>query len=90
MTIDELKEAQRKLAELEHATLEDITAKAKLLGFELVKMNGAPPQATPNKQGKLYRNPENPEEIYRGKGKRPAWLIAKLEAGHDVAEFAVA
>jgi H-NS histone family protein len=36
-----------------------------------------------------YANPNNPEEIYRGKGKRPKWLQEKLGAGASLEEFKV-
>ncbi len=28
-----------------------------------------------------FRNPENPQEIWSGRGRRPTWLIRQLEAG---------
>ena len=38
---------------------------------------------------KLYRNPDNPEETYKGFGKRPAWLQEKLDAGANPDDFMV-
>lgn len=38
---------------------------------------------------KLYRNPDSPEETYRGFGKRPAWLQEKLDAGANPEDFIV-
>lgn len=37
-----------------------------------------------------FVNPENPNETWAGRGKRPNWLRAKLERGHSLDEFRVA
>jgi DNA-binding protein H-NS len=79
---------EMRLRDIERDALEDIERKARDFGFAL-HQNGAAPAPRARKPRPTYRNPDNPEEIYGGKGKRPAWLIAKLEAGHDIAEFAV-
>ena len=34
-----------------------------------------------------YRNPDNPGETWMGKGKRPKWLTAKLDAGARLEDF---
>ena len=37
--------------------------------------------------GKLsptYRNPNNPEETWTGRGRKPRWLVAALDAGSTV------
>lgn len=37
--------------------------------------------------GKLsptYRNPNNPEETWTGRGRKPKWLVAALDAGSTV------
>jgi DNA-binding protein H-NS len=78
-----------RLREIERQTFEDLERKARDFGFAL-HQNGAPPAPRAKKPKLTYRNPDNPEETYGGKGKRPAWLIAQLEAGHEIAEFAVA
>lgn len=31
-----------------------------------------------------YRNPNNPEETWTGRGRKPKWLIAALDAGSTV------
>jgi len=88
-TYEQLKSAREeintRLRELERKTLEDIQAKAHQLGFALVK-NGAAPPLKPKAK---YRNPDNPDETYSGRGRKPAWLQDKLDAGADVEDFAV-
>src|SRR5688572_22952275 len=36
-----------------------------------------------------YRDPENPENTWTGIGKMKKWLQEKLDAGHQIEEFAV-
>ncbi len=36
-----------------------------------------------------YRNPDNPEEKWTGRGVTPKWLRAYLNAGRDKSEFEV-
>jgi len=92
-TYAELKELrdqiETRLRELERQTFEDLERKARDFGFALHK-NGATPAPRVKKPKQTYRNPDDAEETYGGKGKRPAWLIAKLESGHEITEFAVA
>ena len=36
-----------------------------------------------------YRNPENPNETWAGRGLKPRWLAAALKAGHEIEEFLI-
>lgn len=36
-----------------------------------------------------YRNPDNQQETWTGRGKQPRWLAAKLAAGSDLQEFLI-
>jgi DNA-binding protein H-NS len=36
-----------------------------------------------------YRNPDDPGQTWSGRGKQPAWLTAKLDAGDALTEFEV-
>ena len=66
-TIEGLKSARQQVAELEREMLEDVKAKATLLGYDLVKAEGKP-KVQPEKKVK-YRGPNGEE--WSGKGKRP-------------------
>jgi DNA-binding protein H-NS len=46
-------------------------------------------KATRNKVAPKYRNPENPKETWSGRGVKPRWLAALVEAGHDPQEFLI-
>ena len=37
-----------------------------------------------------FRNPDNPENTWAGRGKRPKWLAAKLASGARIEDFAIA
>lgn len=37
-----------------------------------------------------YRNPENPKETWSGRGKKPRWVSAALNSGHQIDEFLIA
>ena len=36
-----------------------------------------------------YRNPDNREETWAGRGATPRWLRAKIKEGHKLEEFAI-
>lgn len=81
-------DAQRQRKKLE--------ALAQALGISVKQLMGFhEPSKEPEKkerkkrETKLYRNPDNPEETYRGFGKRPAWLQTRLDAGNALENFLV-
>jgi DNA-binding protein H-NS len=37
-----------------------------------------------------YLNPSAPGETWSGRGKRPRWLVAALQSGHNLEEFQIA
>lgn len=36
-----------------------------------------------------YMNPDNPAETWSGRGRKPKWLVAKLEKGKKQSDFAI-
>ena len=36
-----------------------------------------------------YMNPDNPAETWSGRGRKPKWLVAKLDKGKKMADFAI-
>jgi len=36
-----------------------------------------------------YRNPENPNQTWTGRGYRPLWMVALIDAGHRLEEFRI-
>ena len=37
----------------------------------------------------LYRNPDNPAEVWSGRGHRPGWLKAQLDTGRPLSDFRI-
>ena len=65
------------------ALVASLTQQAKDGGFSIEK------KGTANGPVVRYRDPANPENTWAGRGKRPTWLNAALEAGADLQSFAV-
>jgi DNA-binding protein H-NS len=36
-----------------------------------------------------YRNPDDPGQTWTGRGRKPNWLVAELEAGRDQEDFRI-
>ena len=53
-----------------------------LLGGEAAKGKRAPAVAK-------YADPANPDNTWSGRGRKPKWLIAELENGKSVEDFAI-
>ena len=73
-----------------------LEALAGVLGVSIGKLfSTAQPTAQPEKKErkkrefKSYSNPDNPSETWRGAGKRPQWLLDKLEAGESLEKYLI-
>ena len=97
LSLPELKTLQKKVDKAvatyedrqKKQALSELEAKAKEMGFTLAELTGA-------KSGKIktagvakYQNPDNPDQTWTGKGRRPAWFIAALEAGKSPEDLAL-
>ena len=80
--IEHRQEVNHRIDKLEEDAITKLQQQAHAFGFVLAK------PGRPN--GVKYQNPENPDETYGGKGKRPKWLVDKIEAGHSLDEFRAA
>ncbi|WP_412565246.1 H-NS family nucleoid-associated regulatory protein [Thalassobius sp. MITS945101] len=67
--------------------LSELEAKAKELGYSLSELTGgkAPKVAGTPK----YANPDNADQTWTGKGRRPDWFNAALEAGKSPEDLAI-
>lgn len=80
--IEERRETER--AEL----LKKINNLASDAGFTLTDLlSGKPAKKAPSKA--KYQNPNNKEEGWTGKGRKPKWLVDLLEAGSKLEDFEV-
>lgn len=78
----EIRQRQDALAALE--------AKAKEMGFSLAELTGASVGRKSKSAGiPKYANPENPAQTWTGKGRRPEWFVAALQAGKTAEDLAI-
>lgn len=82
------------------AALEAAEKAAKAHGFSLSDITGGgantaakKPRKAPKAKGNVnppkYRNPENPDQTWTGKGRRPEWIKAAQAAGVDIETMAI-
>lgn len=81
---------ERKETELNNARIQ-VRELAASLGVSLEDLMVEPTKVarTSKKAEVKYRNPANQEETWTGRGKQPKWLVAKLESGSTLEDFAV-
>lgn len=67
-----------------------LEAHAKELGFSLAELTGAKKtRKSSGPGGAKYRHPENPEVTWSGRGRKPGWFTAAIEAGKAPESMAV-
>jgi DNA-binding protein H-NS len=74
---------ERERAEVKHA----MAALAEKRGFSMSELFGG------RGRGKIsatkYANPDNRAETWTGRGRKPNWLVAKLNKGAKMTDFAI-
>ncbi|MCC6008382.1 MAG: H-NS histone family protein [Rhodobacteraceae bacterium] len=103
MSLDELKahlrEVQAAISSFEERkrkeALAEVEALAKSLGFPLKDLVGAE-RATRGRKGgtasasrAVFANPQNPSQTWSGRGRRPGWFTAALEAGKSADDLKI-
>jgi len=91
MSVDELwvihQELTKKLAQMIEA--EKLKLEQRLRAIEepseAWRPDRRPYPAVPPK----YQNPNNPSEVWSGRGRQPRWIAAKLQAGAHLEEFLI-
>jgi DNA-binding protein H-NS len=94
---------EKKREDARRAFVEEIRQKAEALGFNLdTLLSGAATKKPASRASKSdkpaehrsvpvkYRDPQNPESTWTGRGMKPRWIRDKLEAGAKIEEFLVA
>ena len=67
-----------------------IEAKAKEMGFSLAELTGASAGRKAKPAGiPKFANPENPAQTWTGKGRRPEWFVAAVQAGKSPEDLAI-
>ena len=96
---DLIQRAQLTVKEKREADMKELRRKAQemadSLGMDVAEIMGIRKQAggrrrKPARKAKIkYRNPENPEQTWTGRGMRPVWLREKLENGARLEDFKI-
>jgi DNA-binding protein H-NS len=67
-----------------------LEAHAEELGFSLAELTGAKKaRKSSSPAGAKYRHPENVEVTWSGRGRKPGWFTAAIEAGKKPEAMAV-
>ncbi|MGD9804109.1 MAG: H-NS family nucleoid-associated regulatory protein [Hyphomicrobiaceae bacterium] len=69
--------------------MEAMAVKAGLSLSEVVGRRDRRPKATGSKVAPKYRNPQNPEETWAGRGRQPRWVVAALKRGRKLESFLI-
>jgi DNA-binding protein H-NS len=68
--------------------LKAMEAVAKEHGLSIAEIVGSKPvKAGKSKTPAKYRNPENPEQTWSGRGRKPAWVHEQLEQGKQLEDM---
>jgi DNA-binding protein H-NS len=68
-----------------------VIAMAESLGYKIEELTGSARAGKRGNGAKVakFRNKDNPEETWTGRGRQPKWLAAKLAKGSKLSDFAV-
>lgn len=90
-----IQQAQARKHELHREELsavrEDVSAYARSKGYSIEELFGKIRRAG-GKRGSVapkYRNPADPSQTWSGRGKRPRWFQAQLDAGKKESDLAI-
>lgn len=87
-----IREAEKALKTLETRRLtqakQAAESAAKEYGFSLDELLGGTPKKT-SKSAPKYRNPNDPEQTWTGKGRKPNWVNDALAAGKTMEDLKI-
>ncbi|MBZ8117112.1 H-NS histone family protein [Roseovarius sp. LXJ103] len=102
MSLSELRSLEKKVAKAigkfeqreKKKALAELKEHAKKLGFSLNELTGGTmpakaPKKPTQKAAPKYANPADTSQTWTGRGRRPAWVIAALEAGKSLDDMAI-
>ena len=67
----------------------NLDAIAKEMGYSLSDLIGSEVKPTRTPAAAKYRHPENPSLTWSGRGRKPLWFVAALDAGKTPLDLAV-
>ena len=97
MSLKELKSLQKDLAKaistFEDRKKSDARSKldgiAKEMGYSLAELVGTDVKPTRAPAAAKYRHPDNSDLTWSGRGRKPLWFVAALDAGKSPEDLAV-
>lgn len=97
LDLDDLKQLQQDVgkaikhfeARRKQEALAAAEATAREMGFSLHEIIGEAPKGKRVTNPPKYRNPENPEVTWTGRGRQPAWIKEGLKAGKSLDDFLI-
>ena len=69
--------------------LSEVEEKARSLGFSLAELTGSAVTRKRAPATAKYRNPEDPSATWSGRGRKPRWFEAALNAGRSPEDLAI-
>ncbi len=81
--VDGFEERQRKEA------LAEIDALARERGFTIEQLVGVSPPSTRKPIPPKYANPDDRSQTWTGRGRKPRWVVAALDAGKSLDDLAI-
>jgi DNA-binding protein H-NS len=91
LPFDELRTLHREIgaliAQRRHEALEQLKEQIAVLGFTPEDL--AHPKTRRGKAGAKYRDPEDAQNVWSGRGKPPRWMQDLLDQGRAKEEFAI-
>ena len=84
---DALKEAEQRERKEAIKAAEEVAAK---YGFSLDEIAGqSKASSKKQKAAAKYRNPNNPEETWSGRGRKPHWVHSAITSGMDISDLEI-
>ena len=69
--------------------ISELEERAKSLGFTLAELTGSPVSRKRAPATAKYSNPANPSDTWSGRGRKPRWFEAALNAGKTPEDLAI-
>lgn len=82
-------EAEREARQSAYVEMLAIADKHGLQFDEVIALHGGKPRKSGTKVAPKYANPEDPSQTWSGRGRKPAWVHAALEAGKSVEDLEI-
>jgi DNA-binding protein H-NS len=69
--------------------LQEMRALAQKRGLSIADVFGGARGSKGSKVAVKFRNPDNPDDTWTGRGRQPKWLVAALKKGAKIDDFAL-